>query len=75
MNECEEVKVENYGSVPSWVQEEIRCTWRAATECGNQRDSFNVLERMVDRIGYGRLKDNPPLTKISSGRIDHVEIA
>jgi hypothetical protein len=28
-----------------------------------QMEAFQILERMVDRIGYGRLENNPSLVK------------
>jgi hypothetical protein len=47
--------------VPDWAAEEIRATWRAARDAGNQLDSFRIIERMVDRLGYRRTKNNPSL--------------
>jgi len=47
--------------VPDWAAEEIRATWRAARDAGNQLDSFRIIERMVDRLGYGRRENNPSL--------------
>jgi predicted nucleotidyltransferase len=47
--------------VPDWAAEEIRATWRAARNAGNQLDSFRIIERMVDRLGYGRTENNPSL--------------
>ena len=43
------------------MAEEIRRTWSAARSANGQLEAFRVLERMVDRLGYGRLKDNPSL--------------
>ena len=48
-------------SVPDWVAEEIRTTWRAARDAGSQLESFRIIERMVDRLGYGRTENNPSL--------------
>ncbi len=48
-------------SVPDWAAEEIRATWRAARDAGNQLESFRIIERMVDRLGYGRTENNPSL--------------
>jgi hypothetical protein len=41
--------------------DEIRATWRTARDAAGQSESFRILERMVDRLGYGRTKDNPSL--------------
>lgn len=46
---------------PDWVKEEIIATWNAARNSGSQTEAFRILERMVDRIGYGRIENNPPL--------------
>jgi len=48
-------------AVPDWAAEEIRTTWRAAQDAGNQLESFRIIERMVDRLGYGRTENNPSL--------------
>jgi len=48
-------------SVPDWAAAEIRATWRAARDAGNQLESFRLIERMVDRLGYGRTENNPSL--------------
>lgn len=53
---------ESTGSIPAWVQDEIKATWRAAGDSGNQRDAFRIIERMTDRLGYGRL-NNPSLAE------------
>jgi len=47
--------------VPEWVKAEIRDTWNAARKSGGQMEAFRILERMVDRLGYGRREDNPSL--------------
>jgi hypothetical protein len=47
--------------VPDWAAKEIRETWQAAREAGNLLDSFRILERMIDRLGHGRTKNNPSL--------------
>ena len=55
------VKDENQ-PVPEWVAEEIRNSWREAREANGQSTAFQILERMVDRLGYGRrYENNPPL--------------
>jgi len=56
------------GSVPDWAAAEIRATWRAARDAGNQRDSFRIIERMVDRLGYGRTENNPSLAQNAAGQ-------
>jgi len=43
------------------MAEEIRRTWGAARSVNGQLEAFRILERMVDRLGYGRLKNNPTL--------------
>lgn len=48
-------------SVPDWVAKEIKETWRAAREAGGEMQAFRIIERMVDRLGYGRRKNNPSL--------------
>ena len=41
---------------------EIRLTWDAAKCAGCGTAAYRILERMVDRLGYGRRgPDNPPL--------------
>ena len=47
--------------VPKWIAEEIKSTWRAARDAGGQTEAFRILERMVDRLGYGRTENNPSL--------------
>lgn len=42
-------------------EREIRKTWRAATNANGQLQAFRILERMVDRLGYGRKENNPSL--------------
>lgn len=39
--------------VPDWVAEEIKTTWRAARDAGGEMAAFRIIERMVDRLGYG----------------------
>ena len=46
------------GSVPDWVAEEIKATWRA-THWPAELQTFRIIERMVDRLGYGRIENNP----------------
>ena len=48
-------------SVPEWVAEEIKATWQAARDAGGEMQAFRIIERMVDRLGYGRRKNNPSL--------------
>jgi hypothetical protein len=48
-------------SVPEWVAEEIKTTWQAARDAGGEMQAFRIIERMVDRLGYGRMKNNPSL--------------
>jgi len=48
-------------SVPEWVAEEIKATWQAARDAGGEMQAFRIIERMVDRLGYGRMKNNPSL--------------
>ena len=48
-------------SVPRWVAREIRITWNLAKNTGSQMDAYRILERMVDRLGYGRSENNPSL--------------
>ena len=48
-------------SVPDWVAEEIKATWRAARDAGGEMSAFRIIERMVDRLGYGRMENNPSL--------------
>lgn len=51
------------GQIPEWAAKEIRETWKAAREAHGQMQAFRIIERMVNRLGYGRTLDNPPLTK------------
>ena len=48
-------------SIPDWAAEEIRKTWRAALLAGGQMEAYRIIERMVDRLGYGRTENNPSL--------------
>lgn len=43
------------------IAEEIRRTWAAARAANGQTEAFRILERMVDRLGYGRTEGNPSL--------------
>jgi len=54
-------------SPPDWVAEEIKATWRAARDAGGQIQAFRIIERMVDRLGYGRTEDNPSLVPNAGG--------
>jgi hypothetical protein len=47
--------------VPEWVSMEIWETWKTARDAGNQQEAFVILERMVDRLSFGRLVNNPSL--------------
>ena len=49
------------GDVPEWVAAEIRETWKAARDAGGEMQAFRIIERMTDRLGYGRRENNPPL--------------
>ena len=40
---------------------EVRQTWDAMRDSGSQIESFTLMERMVDRVYYGRTKNNPSL--------------
>lgn len=42
------------------VREEIRQTWSRAQGKG-PLEVCRIFERMVDRLGYGRIVNNPPL--------------
>lgn len=46
--------------VPEWAASEIRNSWENAKGRG-QTEAYRILERMVDRLGYGRLDNNPPI--------------
>lgn len=47
--------------IPDWVSKEIIATWRKASNGICHLETFKVLDRMVDRLGYGRTTDNPSL--------------
>ena len=47
--------------VPDWAAEEIKATWRAARDAGGEMAAFRIIERMIDRLGYGRMESNPSL--------------
>lgn len=55
-------------SVPAWVADEIKATWRAARDAGGEMAAFCIIERMVDRLGYGRMKNNPSLAPNPTGQ-------
>jgi len=40
-------------SVPGWIREEIKETWKTTRQCGSQMEAFRIFERMTDRLGYG----------------------
>lgn len=42
---------------------EIRETWDAARKAGSDMEAFRILERMVFRLGYGRIANNPSLVQ------------
>lgn len=48
-------------AIPEWAATEIRETWNAARKAGGELQAFRIIERMVDRLGYGRTENNPPL--------------
>ena len=48
----------NSQASPPWALQEVQETWRVAQEVP-QWEGFHMLERMVDRLGYGRLGDPP----------------
>ena len=50
-----------YSAIPEWAATEIRDTWNAARKAGGELQAIGILERMVDRLGYGRTENNPPL--------------
>lgn len=41
------------------LSQEIRDTWRAMRSARGQAQAFAICERMVDRLGYGRLDCDP----------------
>jgi hypothetical protein len=43
------------------VSDEIKATLRAARDAGGEMQAFRIIERMVDRLGYGRTENNPSL--------------
>ncbi len=43
------------------LQAEIRETWSAVRSADGQTEAFRIMERMVDRLGYGRTENNPSL--------------
>jgi hypothetical protein len=49
--------------IPEWIAREIRETWRAALATNGFMESYGILERMVERLGYGRIDENPPKYK------------
>lgn len=48
-------------AIPEWAATEIRNTWNAARDSGGELQAFRIIERMVDRLGYGRIQGNLPL--------------
>lgn len=59
-------------SVPAWVAEEIKATWKTARNAGGELEAFRIIERMVDRLGYGRIESNHSL---ANGIADSENIA
>ena len=54
------------------LREEVKRTWAHARDADGQTEAFRILERMVDRIGYGRTKNNPSLAEDANAlRTDH----
>jgi hypothetical protein len=53
--------IPNKDAVPEWVATEIKQTWNEARAKGWEMEAFRILETMVDRLGYGRTENNPPL--------------
>lgn len=45
------------------IRAEIIATWRAMQGVG-QTEAYRILERMVDRLGYGRTDGNPSLAQM-----------
>lgn len=43
------------------LRAEVRAAWRAARGAQGQSESFRIIERLVDRVGYDRTENNPPL--------------
>jgi len=70
-SELEKMKAANDPTPTSELQEsreklaaniaEIKATWSAARDAHGQMEAFRILERMVDRLGYGRTENNPSL--------------
>ena len=56
-------------SVPDWAAAEIRATWRAARDAGGEMAAFRIIERMVDRLGYGRTENNPSLAQNAESEV------
>ena len=53
-------------AIPEWAAAEIRETWNSARASGSELQAFRIIERMVDRLGYGRTQGNPPLSPNAS---------
>ena len=51
---------ENPADIPEWARQEIISTWNFARNSESQLSAFRFIERMVDRLGYGRIGDNNP---------------
>ena len=56
-------------SVPDWVAKEVKATWQAARDAGGELEAFRIIERMVDRLGYGRIMNNPSLASTVQTKI------
>lgn len=59
---CEDCAAEESTEIQA-MREEILATWHAARKANGQLAAFRILERMVDRLGYGRTENNPSLTQ------------
>lgn len=53
-------RMEDQQKIPEWIAKEIRDTWRKARSVNGQCAAFNILERMVSRLGYGQMEENNP---------------
>jgi hypothetical protein len=59
-----ELYVDACDEAADWIESasaEIKATWRAARDAKGQHEAFKIIERMVDRLGYGRTENNPSL--------------
>ena len=44
------------GEIPDWISDEIKATWTAMQGVG-QVTAYNIMERMVRRLGYRDFRD------------------